>query len=124
MAHRRSPKHGRDYLTPSEVVRRLREEFAIVQADQDAGADHVGDMIAQFLRMRAPREIIEAHRKAQPEAIRVTVADEAEGKACSSFVAMPDDGLFIGCHSGQREQSTEGLLRRCAEALGYEAEVV
>ena len=123
MAHRLSPKPGRHYLTPSEVVRRLREEFAIVQADQDAGADHVGDMIAQFLRMR-PQEIIETHRKAQTEAIRVTVADEAEGEACLSFVAMPDDGLFIGCHSGQHEQSTEGVLRRCAEALGYEAELV
>ncbi len=124
MAHRLSPKPGRRHLTPSEVIRRLREEFAIVEADRDAGADHVGDMIAQFLRMHAPQEIIEAHRKAQPEAIRVTVADEPEAEAFLSFVTMPEAGLFIDYHSSQHEQATEGLLRRCAEALGYEIELI
>ncbi|ADB15123.1 hypothetical protein Psta_0433 [Pirellula staleyi DSM 6068] len=124
MAHRLSPKSGRSYLTPSEVVRRLREEFAIVDTDRDAGADHVGDMIAQFLRMRAPDEIVEAHRKAQPEAVWVTVADEPSGERALSFVAMPGEGLFIGYHSGEQERATEGLLRRSAAALGYEIELV
>jgi hypothetical protein len=124
MAHRLSPKVGQPYLSPSEVVRRLRDEFDFVDADREAGADHVGDMIAQFLRMRAPQEIIEAHRKAQPEAIQISVADEPAGEAYLSFVAMPEEGLFIGYHSGGHERATEASLRRCAQALGYEIEVV
>ena len=124
MAHQLSPRTGRIYLTPSEVVRRLREEFAVVDVDGDAGADHVGDMIAQFLRMRAPEEIVEAHRRAQSEAIQVTIADEPEGDPSLTFVVMPDDVVFIGYHSLEHEQETEGLLRRCAEALGYEIALI
>lgn len=124
MAHRLTPRPGQPFLSPSEVVRRLRVEFARVEADPNAGADHVGDMIAQFLRMRAPQEIVEVHRRVQEQAVRVEVADEPTGEAFLTFVAMPGEGLFIDYHSDAHEEASRELLRRCAEALGYEIEMV
>ena len=124
MAHRLFPKPGQPYLSPSEVVRSLRDEFTCVDADQDAGADHLGNMIVQLLRMRAPQVIIEAHRRAQEQAVRVVVVNEPAGEVYLDFVAMPDQGLFIGYSSAQHEVSTQELLRRCSEALGYEIELV
>ena len=124
MAHRLVPKANQRYLSPDEIVRRLEDEFGYVVADREAGADMVGDMIAQFLRMRAPQELIESHRKAQEQAIRLLVADEPTTEALLVFVAMPNAGLFIDYHSRQHEVAADGCLHRCASALGYEIKLV
>lgn len=44
-----SPPEGRDALLVKEVVRRLRDEFEVVDTDPDAGQDHVAGMIAATL---------------------------------------------------------------------------
>jgi hypothetical protein len=120
MAHQLAPRPGRPYLSPREIVRRLREEFAYVEPDREAGADHLGDMIVRFLHAGAPLEIVEKHRRAQEQAVRIVIADEPTGDAYLDFVAMPDEGLFIGYESAEHEESARALLRRCAGALGYE----
>ena len=124
MAHRLSPRADDPYLSPKEVVRRLREEFDFVDADPEAGADHVGDMIVQFLRMGVPDTVVEAHRQVQSAAIRVTIADNLVDDMELSFVTMPGEGLLVGYYSGEHEEATSELLRCCADALGYETELV
>jgi hypothetical protein len=125
MAHRLVPRSGDPPLGPEEVVRRLRQEFAIVEDDREAGARHVDQMMAQFRRMNAPEEVIAAHRRMRDEATHVVVTDDPTSEvAYLSFTAMPGEGLFIGYHSRQHEDTAHPILERCAQALGYEIELV
>jgi hypothetical protein len=78
MAHRLVPEAGEPHLDPSEILFRLRGEFAVVDEDWEEGARHVDQMLAQFERMDAPEEIIEAHRRARDETVAVVVADDPE----------------------------------------------
>lgn len=53
MAHRKLfPKPGSDYLSPPEVVARLRFHFRHVQIDPQGGQTHVDNMFNQFARMQ------------------------------------------------------------------------
>ena len=125
MAHRLDAKSGRSPLGPEEVIRRLRREFVAVDGDRGAGSCHIDQMVAQFRRMNAPGEIIEAHRRLRDEATRVVVTDDPTSEiAYLSFTVMPGEGLFIGYHSGIHEDAARPLLVRCAQALGYEIELV
>ena len=125
MAHRLDPKSGRSPLGPEEVVRRLRQEFVAVDEDREAGARHIDQMVAQFRRMNAPGEIIEAHLRMRDEAIHVVVTDDPTSEeAYLSFTVMPGEGLFIGYHSRQHEDAARPVLEQCAQALGYEIELV
>jgi hypothetical protein len=125
MSHQLKPKKGSPYLPPDEVVRRLQTEFAIVDADAAAGAQHVADMIKYYEKAKAPPELIAAHRLLQSEAIAVIVADEPKpGDAYLQFVVMPGETLFIGYCSEQNEMAAKPLLKRCCQALGYRSRVV
>lgn len=94
-------------------------------ADADAGAEHMSGMIRQLERMGRPDTIIEECRRRQSLAVRVTVAESPEfTDEYVSFVAMPDEGLFVGYHSAQHEQRAAPLLERCGRALGYEITLV
>src|SRR5687767_7047007 len=105
VAHRLDPPSGQPHLPPAEVVRRLEGEFGFVDADADAGAEHVAGMIRQLERMGCPDSVIEECRQRQVPAVRVTVADSPEfTDEYVSFVAMPDEGLFVGYHSAEHEQ--------------------
>ena len=113
------------YLPPAEVVRRLAAEFAIVEADAAAGAEHVASMVRQFEQMAAPPEVIEEHRRLQPSAVHMVVADEPDpGEAYLSFAALPGKGLFIGYCSAQHEAAAWPLVERCCRVLGYGPELV
>ena len=59
MAHRLDPLEGEPYLSLAEVVRRLKSEFGFVQADAEAGAEHVAATIRQFERMNFPAAVID-----------------------------------------------------------------
>jgi len=125
MAHRLEPPAGRPYLSPAEVVHRLDGEFAFVEADAEAGHNHVAAMIRQLERMKAPQAIIEEHRQLQIGAIHLTVANTAEfTNEYLSFAALPGQGLFVGYHSQQHEDAARPLLQRCCRALGYESSLV
>ena len=125
MAHRLEPDDGTPYLAPGEVARRLAAEFAVVDVDAAAGADHVANMIRQFERMEVPSEVIAKHRALQPMALKLFVADEAiPGEAYLSFAALPDQGLFIGYSSRQHEMAAGPLMLRCCRLLGYHPDLV
>lgn len=125
MAHRLEPLDGSSYLPPSEVVRLLEGEFAVVEADAAAGAEHVAAMIRQFERMRAPAAVIDEHLEMQATAIHLVVADDPHpGDEYLSFAAMPGQGLFVGYSSGQHEETAEPLLERCCRALGYKPHLI
>lgn len=125
MAHRLEPQNGCHYLAPAEVMHRLEGEFGFVEADAEAGMNHVAAMIRQFERMNAPQEVIEEHRQIQSAAIHLVIADSAEfGDEYLSFAALPGQGLFIGYHSRQHEDAAAPLLERCCRVLGYQPHLV
>jgi hypothetical protein len=126
MAHKLFPREGQSFLSPEEIVARLREEFRYVEVDPEGGADHVGDMIAYMLRLNVAQAIVNELRQAQPRARRITVSDEATTSEWDSlhFVAIPDSPPFFGYHSSAHEQAVAPLLRRCAAALDYDIVLV
>lgn len=125
MAHRLEPPVGQPYLPPGEIVHRLEGEFAFVQADAEAGVNHVAAMIRQFERMNAPQAVIEEHRQLQAAAVHLVISDAADFvDDYLSFAALPRQGLFIGYHSKQHEDAASPLLERCCRVLGYEAHLV
>lgn len=122
MAHQLFPSDERGHLEPKEIVRRLRAEFEYVEADADAGTEHVADMINQFKRMNAPAEIIDAHRVMLGKAISVVVSDREDfDDDYLTFTAMPDSDLFIGYSSGRHENEAAPLLERTCRILRYRA---
>lgn len=122
MAHNLEPRAGEPYLVPIDVVRRLEGEFAFVQANAEAGQNHIASMIRQFERMKAPPALIEEHLAIQSAAIHLVISDSPDfSDDYLLFVATPNQGLFIGYCSGQHERCAEPLLRRCCRVLGYEA---
>ena len=125
MAHRLSPITEGEYLEPKEIVRRLRAEFEFVEADADAGTEVVADMIKQFQRMKAPQEMIEAHRAMLGKAIRIVVSDREDFEDdYLTFTAMPNGDPFIGYSSGEHEDAAAPLLERACKILRYRAELV
>jgi hypothetical protein len=125
VAHQLSPLNEGEYLEPKEIVRRLRAEFAFVEADADAGNDVLADMLKQFQRMKAPQEIIDAHRAMIGRAVRVVVSDrEGFEDDYIAFTAMPNGGPFISYSSGQHEDAAAPLLERVCKILRYRAKLV
>ena len=125
MAHRLSPITEGAYLEPEEIVRRLRAEFEFVEADADAGTEHVADMLKQFQRMNAPSEIIEAHRAMLGKAIRVVVSDREDFEDdYLTFTAMPNGDPFISYSPGEHEDAAAPLLERACKILRYRAVLV
>jgi len=124
MAHWLGPPEGQPYLPPAEVAHRLEAEFAVVEADADAGAEIVAGMIRQFERMGFPAECIEEHRQLQPLAVQVLVADDPDpGEAYLQFCVLPGRAILVGYCSVQHEQAAGPLLDRCCKALGYVSEL-
>ena len=122
MAHRLNPIGENPLLEPPEIVRRLRLEFGFVEAYTDVGTDHVLTMIRQFERMKAPTEIIEAHRSMVGRSIRIVVSDRAEFDLdYLVFTAMPNTYPFIGYGSRKHEDAAAPLLERVCKILRYEA---
>jgi len=125
VAHRLFPIIEGDYIEPKEIVRRLRAEFDFVEADADAGTEHVADMLMQFQRMNAPAEIIEAHRAMLGKAIRIVVSDREDFEDdYLRFTAMPNGDPFISYCSRQHESAAAPLLERACKILRYRSELV
>jgi hypothetical protein len=139
MGHRLKPHEGMSYLAPAEVADRLRECFAYVDVDGEAGAEHVGDMIVQFLRMKQgyqrwkqpPPEAAEIDQViARLEAVRnesVQVAiteDPADDDTSLSFAVVPGEDIIIGYANARHERIATPLVMRAAEALNYQVELL
>ena len=119
MSDRLEPYPGHPYLEPEEIVERLREEFAVCEADREQGADDVGDMIAKLIQLNAPQEWIEARLAGRDRAYRIVIADDPDSENYLSFSVQPEDGPLIGYYSAQHQDATRPSLERCAAALNY-----
>ena len=130
MAHELTPKAGQPYLSPEEVVRRLKNNFKYVDASASRGAAPIEQGIAYMVSARqsgAPYtdEEIERLRGVKDKAIDVIVADESRADlAYLSVLIEPDEKLFFGYESGEHEDAAKPLLERIAKALEYEIELV
>lgn len=125
MAHQLFPIADNEFLEPKEVLRRLRAEFDFVEADADAGTEHVANMLAQFRRMHAPAEIVEAHRAMLGKAIRIVVSDRDNFEDdYLLFTALPNEALFVDYCSRQHQDTATALLERVCRILRYQAKLL
>jgi hypothetical protein len=123
------PKPSSSFLSPAEVVSRLRAEFRHIAVDQQQGVAHAGQLIAQLERMKdlepppASPEEIQRLRSLQNQALFITLSDEAMSEfAYLAFGVIPGTPLFFGYSSPQHEEASRPLLERCASALDYDIE--
>jgi len=104
MAHRLQPPQGQPYLSPTEIVDRLGDEFEFCNA---VSGRHLA-------------KILQSPISLPDDSYRVTVADGEAGPTQLTFVVHAGQALLIEYKSPQHEAETCLLLKRCADALGYE----
>ena len=114
------PPAGRDTLSVKEVVRRLRDEFNVVDVDPDAGHDHVAGMIAAMLRLSdslpGKQDRLAWLQSIQNDAVYVSFGDDLG--VVASCCVQPDSELFFDSHDATYGPARP-LLDRAATALGY-----
>ena len=114
------PREGCDALPVADVIRRLQDEFAGVDADADAGQDHVAAMIAATLRFSDSLPGKQARlswlQSIQNEAIYVSFGDDLG--LLASCCAMPGSELFFDSPD-EINGPARPLVERAASALGY-----
>lgn len=114
------PPEGHDALPVSEVIERLRDEFAVVDVDADAGQDHVAGMIAATLRFSdaipGKQERLAWFQTIQSDAVMVSFGDDL-GLVAMCCV-MPRSELFFD-NTDEIEGPARPLVERAAVALNY-----
>ena len=114
------PTEGRNSLQVVEVINRLKDEFAIVDADPHEGQDHVADMIAATLRFSdalcGKQERLAWLQSVQDAAVYVSFGDDLG--MVSGCCVMPDSELFFGSPDDV-DGPGRPLVERAAAALGY-----
>ncbi len=138
MGHRLTPTQRAPHRL-RELVESLREAFPVVETDKDKGSDHVGDMIAHFLKVKAgysrrknpPPQAAEIDAMIQRlEVLRhnaafVTIADdEFDEDQCVSFNLVPGEDVIIGYANQRHQDIASALTERIAEVLGYHVSVL
>jgi hypothetical protein len=139
MTHRLTPRHLASQRNLDELIDALRESFPFVNADRDKGADHIGDMIAHFFRIKKgysrwksppPQDAqidatIERLDGLRNNAAFIVVAeDENDEDQCITFNLVPGEPIVVG-YANQKHQDTAGpITSRVAEVLGYDAEEI
>lgn len=133
MGHRLTPPEG-STRSLCDLVNSLREAFPFVQADKEAGSDHIEDMIATFLKIKAgyarrkipPPQAVEIDITIQRlEGLReraafITVADdEFDDDRCVSFNLVPGEDVLIGYANQTHQDVASAITRRIADVLGY-----
>jgi hypothetical protein len=115
------PPQGGDALPVADIVRRLRDEFAVLNADPDQGQDHVASMIAATLRFSdavpGKQERLNFLQSVQDAAVRVTFGDALNLTA--SCCLIPHSELCFGSPD-EVDGPARPLVERAAIALGYE----
>ncbi len=114
------PHEGRDALTVSDVIRRLNDEFLVVDTDRDGGRDHVAAMIATALgfsdELPGKQERIAWLQSVQDTAVYVLFGDDQITMA--GCCIMADTALFFGSRD-EVDGPARPLVERAASALGY-----
>ena len=122
MTHMLMPSDGNSYLSPDEVVRRLREEFDVVETDAEQGREHVQELVRRCLKA-GREETIDRLQKARDAALMVVISDEPisqDGRL--RFAVIPGEPIIVGYWSGRHQRLAEPILKRCSQALGYSVE--
>jgi hypothetical protein len=120
MSFQLEPPDYQSYLSPGQLLERLRAEFAFVAEDAQAGVNHIAPMLRQFERAGASEAALAWMRQQHRSAVQITVADTAGlGTPRVTFVVTPGRGLWIGFDSDSDEIAAAGLVKRCCRALGY-----
>lgn len=139
MTHRLKPRRSSSIRSLNQLVEALREAFPIVDVDRERGADHIGDMIAHFLRVKQgysrwkdppplAAEIdaaIERLDGLRNNAAFILVAeDEFDEDRQITFNLVPGEPIIVG-YGNQKHQDAAGrIATRVAEILGYDAEEI
>jgi hypothetical protein len=114
------PPEDGDALPVADVIRRLQDEFGVVDTDPNAGQDHVARMIVATLRFAnsvpGKQERLAWLQSAQGTAVYVSFGDDLELMA--SCCVMPDSELFFG-NPDEVDGPARPLVERAATALGY-----
>ncbi len=140
MHHKLTPEEdgwsttGDEFLSPLEIISRLKGEFACVTVDKAEGHRHMYGRINFLQNMQEKRTNEYWSKEAIAREIKhleslsndtyyVTFADsENPGEAYLDTAIMPNTGLLFGYSSEQDIAKCASLLERCAKALGYEIE--
>src|SRR5262245_49283658 len=118
MTHKLIPGNGGPFLEPDEVVRRLRDEFDVVEADAEQGREHVQGMVRRLLKMESGGTVgVDVHidrlQKAREGAVMVVIADDdrsPDGRL--RFAVIPGEPIIVGYWSGRHQRLAEPMLRR------------
>jgi hypothetical protein len=114
------PPEGRDALAVRDVIRRLRDEFDVVDADPNAGQDHVAGMIAATVRfsdsLPGKQEQLAWLQSVQNDSVYVSFGDNLD--LVASCCVKPDSELFFDSPD-EIPGAARPLVERAASALGY-----
>jgi hypothetical protein len=114
------PREGNEALPVADIVRRLGDEFAVVDADPDEGWDLVAGMIAATRRfsdaLPHKQEQLARLQAVQDQAVYVTFGDSLD--VVASCCLMPDSDWFFDSPD-ELCGPARPLVERCAAALGY-----
>lgn len=119
-----------EYLSPAEIVDRLKREFRFVTVDKERGYQGVVDLIAwlEELKIRGKTagpvpidEQIALYEAMKDEVLDVIITDdEHPGDAVLSTSLQPSQRISFGYYSANNQEASRPLLERCATALNYE----
>jgi hypothetical protein len=114
------PPEGSDAHPVADVIRRLGDEFAFVDADPDEGENHVASMIAATLRfsdaLPGKQQRLAWLQSVRDAAVYVSFGDDLGNVA--SCCVMPKSELFFG-NPDEVDGPARPLVERAASALGY-----
>src|SRR5579883_1896764 len=114
------PPEGNGALPVADVIRRLGDEFAVVDADPDEGQDHVAGMVVATLRfsdaLPGKQERLAWIQSVEDAAVYVSFGDDLGTMA--GCCVMPDSELFFGSPD-EVDGPARPLVERAASALGY-----
>ena len=130
MGHDLRPKNGR-YLSVEEVIRRLQQEFLVVEVSREQALAQIDGML-KYGEQLAARGLQESEavskrlREVRGGSVMIGLADKKRffGKAYLSFLLKPGDPILIDYESGRHEDAAKPLRERIASALGYEITLV
>jgi hypothetical protein len=115
------PPEGGKALAVPDIIRRLRDKFAIVDTDPEKGRSYVAKMIAATERFSDAvphkQKQLKRLRSIQNAAVYVRFGDAREVMA--SCCLVPDSDLFFS-NPDQMHGPGRPLVERCAAALGYQ----
>jgi hypothetical protein len=112
------------FLSLREVLRRLHEEFRIVQVDRKRGHDSVQASIGYLEKLESKdseiREKLDRLRATAQQASYVYLADRDEpGLSYLTTVLTPDEPIMFGYASLTHQEQARPLLERASKALDY-----